>query len=918
MNTTSALNVLLVEDQPADAGLVTVLLRVSKAECGGLAPSVTWVRTLAEARSERRRAPPDVILLDLNLPDSSGIDTVGAMRGLFPRTPIVVLTADDNDENAVRALEAGAQDHLVKGEFNPRDLARALRHALARGRLETRLHLQEIALAAAPSAIVISDAQQRILWANPAFSSLTGFSSEEVVGRTRAELNGTPDEASTADSGPRRRKDGSRYHEKVSITPVQDASGHLRHYVMVFQDVSAQKRTETLLASVQDVVLIIGRDGMIQDRHIPSCERLGLSPANPLQGHVSECLPTDVAARVEEALAGPHPEGGVRHLEFSREVDGEERHFEVSAAPLVEDGVPSESVVVIIRDVSQRLLTESSLRIAAAAFESQECMMITDARLRVRSVNQAFTRATGLLADEIVGRAANLIDPRVHDAEFQEAMWDCAAQFGSWQGEVQICRRDAESFPVWLSIAAVRNRHGAITDYVCAFSDITDRKLAEERIRYLAYYDMLTHLPNRRLLIERLKQALLARRGNGREGALLFIDLDHFKNLNDTLGHDTGDTLLKDAATRIQSCVRDSDTVARLGGDEFVVMLEALGNTPDEATPRAAAIAEKIHAALNAPYHLLHQDYHISPSIGVTMFFDLADTVDELLKRADLAMYQAKAAGRNTIRFFNPEMQASLEARSMLETDLRHALAGGEFVLHYQAQVDRFGRVIGAEALLRWIHPMRGAIPPDNFIPIAEDTGIILPLGAWVLHSACMQLARWASNPATRELTLSVNVSVKQFRHPGFVDEVLAALATSAAPADQLKLELTESLLLDDLEVAIDTMHALKAHGVRFSLDDFGTGYSSLSYLKRLPLEQLKIDKSFVRDILTDPNDEVISRTIVALAHSLGLSVIAEGVETPEQCAMLVRQGCEAFQGYLFARPVSAADFDPQTRALPG
>ena len=543
--------------------------------------------------------------------------------------------------------------------------------------------------------------------------------------------------------------------------------------------------------------------------------------------------------------------------------------------------------------------------------------MITDARHRVRSVNQAFTRTTGLAPAEAVGRVPNLIDPRAHDAEFQEAMWDCAAQFGSWQGEVQLCRRNAESFPVWLSIAAVRNRHGMITDYVCAFSDITDRKLAEERIRYLAYYDMLTHLPNRRLLIERLKQALIARRGNGREGALLFIDLDHFKNLNDTLGHDTGDTLLKDAATRIQACVRDSDTVARFGGDEFVVMLEALGNTPEEATPRAEAIATKIHAALTAPYHLLHQDYHITPSIGVTMFFDLADTVDELLKRADLAMYQAKAAGRNTIRFFSPEMQASLEARSLLEADLRHALAGGEFVLHYQAQVDRTGLVTGAEALLRWIHPMRGAIAPDNFIPLAEDTGIILKLGDWVLRTACAQLAEWLRTPATSSLTLSVNVSVKQSRHPDFVDEVLAAFAASGVPADHLKLELTESLLLDDLEAAIATMGALKAHGVRFSLDDFGTGYSSLSYLKRLPLEQLKIDKSFVRDILTDPNDEVISRTIVALAHSLGLSVIAEGVETPAQCALLLQQGCEAFQGYLFARPVSAAEFDPRPRSLP-
>ena len=440
--------------------------------------------------------------------------------------------------------------------------------------------------------------------------------------------------------------------------------------------------------------------------------------------------------------------------------------------------------------------------------------------------------------------------------------------------------------------------------------DITDRKRAEQEIERLAFYDALTGLPNRRLLLDRLQRSIAACQRTKSLGALLFIDLDNFKDLNDTLGHDMGDQLLSQVAARLVASVREADTVARFGGDEFVVMLDNLSSELPEAAAQAETVAEKLLASLNQPFELDGAQHYSTPSIGITLFGDERLSVDELLKRADLAMYQAKAAGRNTQRFFDPDMQAAVNARSNLEADLRQGLARGELLVHYQPVVDHQARLLGAEALVRWRHPQRGMISPGEFIPLAEQTGLILPLGQFVLQTACEQLQRWSQHPSTAHLSISVNVSARQFRHSGFVAEVLQALQTHQADPKKLKLELTESLLLGEIEDTIERMEQLKAEGVGFALDDFGTGYSSLSYLKRLPLDQVKIDQGFVRDVLTDPNDAAIVRTILALAHSLDLQVVAEGVETAGQLTFLRLHGCEAFQGYLFGRPGPAGDID--------
>ena len=494
------------------------------------------------------------------------------------------------------------------------------------------------------------------------------------------------------------------------------------------------------------------------------------------------------------------------------------------------------------------------------------------------------------------------------DAVASEAQWrEHRALLQAHQPfqDFEFQRQAPDGSTVWVSAsgAPVLDAEGQFSGYRGVARNITRQKQAEAEIQRLAFYDDLTHLPNRRLLIERLEQALARAGRNASHGALLYLDLDHFKDVNDTLGHEWGDELLRQAGARLCQCVRATDTVARLGGDEFVVVLQGLDAQAAEAAVQAEAVAQKVLVQLNQPYALTGAEVHCPPSIGMALFQDAQLSVLELLQRADMAMYQAKAQGRNAMSFFDPAMQAQASARAALEADVRQGLERMEFCLHYQPVVDAAGQILGAEALVRWMHPQRGMVPPGDFIPLSEQTGLIHGLGRLVLQAACVQLMHWAADPVRCQWTLAVNVSAREFRHPDFVAQVLDILQQTGADAGLLKLELTESLLLQDVEDSIAKMQALRKQGVGFSLDDFGTGYSSLSYLKRLPLDQLKIDQSFVRDVLTDPNDAAIACTVIALGRSLGLEVVAEGVETHAQRKFLLRNGCQRFQGYLFGRP---------------
>lgn len=608
-----------------------------------------------------------------------------------------------------------------------------------------------------------------------------------------------------------------------------------------------------------------------------------------------------VLAELRAALAaGRHFSG---HLMNFRK-DGTPFWSDLSVAPVVNGEGRTSHFVGVTRDITESREIQQELRIAAKAFESLHGIMVTDANGIILRVNHAFSEITGFSAEDVVGQNPSILKSGRHDKEFYDGMWRQLATMGAWYGEIWDRRKNGEVFPKWQTISAVRGLDGQITHYVAAFSDISESKAAEDEIRNLAFFDPLTHLPNRRLLVDRLQHALAASARNRHHGALLFIDLDNFKNLNDSLGHDKGDLLLQQVAARLSECVREGDTVARLGGDEFVLMLQDLSENSLEAVTQAEVVGEKIVAALNQTYQLGTQEYNCTPSIGVTLYCGHAASSDELLQQADLAMYQAKAAGRNALRFFRPDMQAAVTVRSELEADLRKGLREHQFLLFYQPQVGAHGELTGVEALVRWGHPQRGLIGPNEFIPLAEETGLILALGQWVLETACARLAIWGKEPGKAHLTMAVNVSARQFHHENFVEQVLATLDHTGADPERLKLELTESLFLADVEDTIIKMTTLRAAGVRFSLDDFGTGYSSLSYLKRLPLDQLKIDQSFIRDVLTDPNDAVIARTIVALAHSMGLTVIAEGVETEAQRAFLASHNCHAFQGFLFGKAV--------------
>ncbi|MCC7228394.1 MAG: EAL domain-containing protein, partial [Burkholderiaceae bacterium] len=529
----------------------------------------------------------------------------------------------------------------------------------------------------------------------------------------------------------------------------------------------------------------------------------------------------------------------------------------------------------------------------------------------VTSWNRAAERIFGYTAEEMIGHSVLSLLPAERQQEEQNFLGAVARGESIYQFETERIRKDGRLIDVSFTISPIRNLQNQIIGVSATARDISERKRAESQIERLAFSDPLTGLPNRRLLMDRLERALVLAHRNQQLSALLFIDLDNFKMVNDTLGHDTGDVLLKDVAMRLKSCVREGDTVARLGGDEFVVLLENLNGGTIEATEQSGVVGSKILTALSKPYQLDSHEQYGSASIGVTLFgADRNETVEELLKRSELAMYDAKAAGRNVLRFFEQEMKAVVSARVQLEEGLRHALQGDQFVLYYQPQGDDINHLTGAEALVRWRHPQRGLVSPGDFIAVAEASGLILPLGRWVLHAACTQLALWAAQPGMAHLIISVNVSAREFRQPKFAEEVRHVINETGANPRRLKLELTESVLVEDVEEIISKMNVIKELGVSFSLDDFGTGYSSLSYLKRLPLDQLKIAQEFVRDILIDSNDAAIAKMVIVLAEAMGLQVIAEGVETAAQRDLLLGLGCHHYQGYLLSAPVPIETFE--------
>lgn len=781
---------------------------------------------------------------------------------------------------------------------------------------------------------IVTLRKNRIIWANATFETMLGYQPGELIGKTINHLHVESSSYSVMSHAYRllaqqkivrtqlklNRKDGQPIWLDMNGSPLHKTLGDS---LWICIDSTERKHFEAALIQKEGYQRAL-LDSFPFRIWLKDTESRFLAVNQALARALGEGQPDSLVGKTDfdysaPAIAEASRLDDIEVLHSLHKKTQEQEHIndlgercwiETYKAPVLNDFGEPLGTVGFSRDISERKRQEIDLRIAATVFESQEGMLVTDANNTILRVNRSFCRITGYQPEEAIGQNPQSLLCNQQDPAYFEAMWERISQSGVWEGEFWSKRKSGERYPVALSITAVRDDDKRISHYVGTMNDITQRKAAAEEIERLAFYDPLTGLPNRRLLQDRLKLALAANQRNRRHSALLFIDLDNFKTLNDTLGHDMGDLLLKQVAQRLKECVREMDSVARLGGDEFVVMLKDLDPQDIEAAKQAEIIGNKILLKLNQPFQLADHDYHSTPSIGATLFDGHHKTSDELLKQADIAMYQAKNSGRNALRFFDPQMQETLNLRVRLEQDLRQALAESQFELYYQPQVDHERHIVGAESLIRWHHPERGILGPNAFIPLAEETGLILPIGQWVLEKACAQLNAWQNQPNCRNWHLAVNVSARQFRQPDFVDQVQQALRQARAEPQQLKMELTESLVLHDIEDSIQKMRRLRELGVRFSMDDFGTGYSSLSSLKRLPIDQLKIDQSFIHELISNPDDAVIVQTIIAMAKNLSMDVIAEGVETEEQRLILSNYDCSTYQGYLFSKPLPLAQFE--------
>ena len=705
---------------------------------------------------------------------------------------------------------------------------------------------------------------------------------------------------------------GERKWVRAVGEAVKNRRGQIIGVQGMLQDISIQKQTQhesvrlamrltTTLASITEAFVTLDDECRLTYMNEES-EQLLLHRSHELLGQeVWRVLVSDkeqhLKMQLHKAIATQ------RRIEFEAFYPGLGKWLEVRAHPF------AEGLAVYLRDVSTRRKSQEQLMLLETCIARlNDIVLIAEAVPGSQQVpyivfvNQAFEQQTGYSRQDMLGQTPRkLFGPTTSAGEFQRIA-AALKRSGQARRELVIHRKDGSCFWLELEIVQVLATASERMHWVAVGRDITQRKTAADAIHQLAFYDPLTSLPNRLLLMNRLEQVLAQSTATRPQGALMFVDVDKLKALNDTLGHHKGDLLLQQVATRLSSCVDDTATVARLGGDEFVVLLPDLGQDATTALMKARKLAENVLSQLREPFDLGGHQHYTTSSIGVTPLNGGQASVSDVLKRADLAMYQAKTLGRNNLCFFDPAMQAAVNANAAASADLHHAMKNQEFVLHYQPQVDRQGRVIGVEALMRWQNPRRGLVMPVDFIPLAEENGLILPLGQWALATACDQLAHWAGQPHADHLSISVNVSARQFRDPEFVDRVMAEIRRTGIRADLLRLELTESLLADGVEVTLARMHLLRALGVTLAMDDFGMGYSSLSMLKRLPLDQLKIDRSFIADVLYDPADAAISRTIITLAHSLRLNVVAEGVETQTQFDFLLREGCNQFQGFLFSR----------------
>lgn len=662
------------------------------------------------------------------------------------------------------------------------------------------------------------------------------------------------------------------------------------------------QKLRAILESTDDAIIGTTPTGIVQSWNRAAEAIFGYTAVEIIGKSVHILCPADRLNAEAELLSRIHRGERIDHFETIRQRrDGSLINISVTISPVYDAIGGINGTCQIARDITLRKRNAEQMRIAEAIFSTHEAIVITDANENIIRVNQAFEDITGFTQADALGNTPRILKSGHHDALFYEQMWQQLLSTDSWTGEIWDRRKTGEIYPKWLSISVVRDTTGNITHFVSSFTDISDRKASDARVQHLAYHDPLTGLANRFSLHENLTQALVLARRNKTQLALLLLDLDNFKIINDTLGHPTGDQLLVQVAQRLIASVRQSDFVARLGGDEFIIMLPDIESSTD-----VMHVAGKILKSISAPYLIDGQELRTSTSIGICLYPDDALDDQDLIKKADLAMYHAKSSGRENYQFFDEGMQQTALDRISIERDLRVALEGRQFMLHYQPQLDlHTGRLMGVEALVRWQHPLRGLVSPLEFIPVAEETGLIIPLGDWILQESCRQLAQWRAD-GILHIRMSVNLAATQFSDRNLPARIQEIMTLNGLPSGSIDLEVTESMTMKSPADAVDMMKVLTGHGQSLSIDDFGTGYSSLAYLKTFPISTLKIDRSFVKDIETDPDDASICDITVLLAHKLGMKVVAEGVETEAQLKYLLSIGCEKIQGYLISKPLPA------------
>ena len=929
------LRVLYAEHNPADIDL-------TRRHLARYAPHIrlTAVEN-ADRILERLPADPqtpaefDLLLLDYRLPGLDALETIKilrAERGLD--IPIVMVSGQGNEEVAARAIHLGANDYLSKHSGYLYQLPATLEKnwslaELSRERANLRAASERLGLALATSPVILYSRrlgldERPLTWVSENSARLLGYSPTLALqpGWWGSRLH--PEDRETAlrwlsalDRGGDMvcayrfiDAQGRVRWIQDEVTLLETDGGATHEATGAWHDITDAKLSEQMretrlavldaLIDKHSLAEILGELAARLERMEPDM-RVGIRI-----GRDGPCLPADARppARPADWIA-PFKDGngqmlGRLHI-----------HYVEPRTPTPIERELIEECACIAGLAVTRVRADTRLRQAATVFEStREGVIITDLDGHILDVNRAFTEISGYSESEVLGRTPSLLRSNRQDQAFYQSMWASLKTVGQWQGEIWNRRKSGELYPQILTINTVADSQGRPSHYVGVMTDISQLKQSEARLEHLVHYDPLTNLPNRRLVQSRLEHALERADRQGGWVAVLFVDLDRFKTVNDSLGHPSGDALLEAFAQRLSERVREDDTLARLGGDEFLVLLENLQRPED-----AAGVAESLLKLLQRPFHLPDgQELYVGASIGISLYPNDGRTVTDLIQHADVAMYQAKEEGRNTYRFYTPTLTQAARERLGLEARLHRALAGAEFVLHYQAQVDmRDGQLVGCEALVRWHSAAEGLVAPDRFIPLAEETGLIVPLGEWVLRQACEHGQSWRAR-GLADLTVAVNLSGRQLRSPDLVERVTRVLQETGLPAGRLKLELTESMIMDQREQALERLRALKALGVRLSIDDFGTGYSSLAYLKRLPIDELKIDRDFVRDIPEDSSDMEIAATIIAMARNLRLNVIAEGVETPQQRDFLIRQGCVAGQGYLFGRPLPAETFEQAMR----